>query len=113
VLTFRGSKIDRIADELMKRDLSSYKNIILQVGGNHIASDGSLRNFEEDYESLLHAARAFVKKGCQIIVSGLLPRSDVCVHDANIVLENLCNFLCIMFIPPFVTFTTLYTIANN
>jgi hypothetical protein len=78
VLTFRGSKIDRIADELMKRDLSSYKNIIIHVGGNDIASHGSLRNFEEDYESLLHAARAFVKKGCQYRIRALTKIGCLC-----------------------------------
>lgn len=98
VRTIRGGTINRITDELMRNDLSSYKNIILQIGGNDIAQHGDLKRFEDDYESLLYATRAYANRDTNIIVSGLLFRSDVCTYSANLILENLCDFLGLMFI---------------
>lgn len=105
VRTIRGARIERITDEIMKTDISTYKNIILQVGGNDFAQHGNLKLFEEDYESLLYATRASANKESNIIVSGLLSRSDVCVRDANIVLQNLCDYLGLIFIPQYETFS--------
>ena len=85
-------------------DLSSYKNIIIQVGGNDISQHYNLAKFEDDFESLLYAARACANKDTNIIVSGLLFRSDVCVLNANIMLENLCDFLGLMYINQYKSF---------
>ncbi|CAC5384213.1 NEO1 [Mytilus coruscus] len=44
--------------EIMKMNLTTYKNIILQVGGNDISAGKSLKELEEDFESLIWAAFA-------------------------------------------------------
>ena len=50
VKTIRGVSIDTVTSEMMKNGLS-YRNIILQVGGNDIAQHGNLEQLEGDYES--------------------------------------------------------------
>ncbi|CAC5360246.1 unnamed protein product [Mytilus coruscus] len=76
IRTFRGANINRITSEIMKMNLTTYKNIILQVGGNDISAGKSLKELEEDFESLIWAARSCCNKDCNIIVSGLPPRYD-------------------------------------
>ncbi|VDI54060.1 Hypothetical predicted protein [Mytilus galloprovincialis] len=98
IRTFRGANIDRITSEIMKMNLRTYKNIILQVGGNDISAGHSLKELEEDFESLIWAARSCCNKDCNIIVSGLPPRYDVNVYSANLVLEKLCQQFGLVFI---------------
>lgn len=50
--TFRGANIDGTTSEVMKMNLSTYKNIILQAGENDISAGKSLKEVEEGYESL-------------------------------------------------------------
>ncbi|CAC5404252.1 unnamed protein product [Mytilus coruscus] len=98
IRTFRGANIDRITSEIMKMNLSTYKNIILQVSGNDISAGKSLKELEEDFESLIWAALSCCNKDCNIIVSGLPPRYDVNVYSANLVLEKLCQQFGFVFI---------------
>lgn len=98
VIVKRGAHVNDITDIIMKSDIKNYKTIILQVGGNDLAYHRNIHRFIEDYESLLYAVRAFGGKDSNIIVSGLLPRADVSVLQANNELENLCQFLDIIFI---------------
>ncbi|CAC5395511.1 unnamed protein product [Mytilus coruscus] len=106
IRTFRGANIDRITSEIMKMNLRIYKNIILQVGGNDISAGKSLKEVEEDYESLIWVARSCSNKGCNIIVSGLPPRNDVNVYRANIVLEKLCQQFGLVFIRQYMMYTS-------
>lgn len=113
VLTNRGAHIPHITDIVMTKDLSNYKNIIVQVGGNDIAHHGNIQTFLEDYESLLYALRAYGNKDSNIIVSGLLPRSDVSVYEANHELMNLCKFLDVIFIDQLQSFRGYQDYPNS
>lgn len=104
VQTIRGAVINRITEEIMKKDLQPYQNIILQVGGNDISAGISRQEFEDNYESLLLACRAFSNSDCNIIVSGIPPRANACVYQANLVLENLCQFYGVIFIKQYEMF---------
>ena len=86
-----GARINNIRHHIANMDLTTYKRILFQVGGNDYSSRRSLSEIQEDYCALIQETPEKMKCEAEIFVSGLPPRSDVHVQPVNILLRDICT----------------------
>ena len=84
---FQQSQIETLEEKLSEMDLSRYKNVILRVGGHDVDNKINLDLFKDNYQSLLNSLS---DKGCNIYVSGMLPRGGTNTKLYKSVLKDLC-----------------------
>ena len=84
VLTLPGRKAADIRKRLLELDLSTYKNIIIYVGGND-AADKSTKSVYGDLKETINA----LHKDCKLYLCTVCPRSDTDVNYVNGALRQL------------------------
>lgn len=85
-----GAKIKDIWDEISVFDLTSFKNVVLCVGGNDSSSRTEANSFEDKYDELLGFIKA-ANEACTIHVCKVVPRGDVDVSGINSSIERVVN----------------------
>ena len=85
-----GAMIKDVWDEISMYNLTSFKNIVLCVGGNDSSSRTEIINFEEKYDELLGFIKA-ANNTCNIYVCKVVPRGDVDVTGINSSIERVAN----------------------
>ena len=98
VRSHSGARINNIRHHIANMDLTPYKRIVFQVGGNDYSSRRSLSEIQEDFCALIQETREKMNCEAEIFVSGLPPRSDVHVQPVNILLRDICTVRNITFI---------------
>ena len=86
VKSFKNATIDFLNDKLCKMDLSRYRNVILHIGGHDVDAKIDPNTFKDKYASLL---MSLSDKGCDVFVSGLLPRGGTNMTPYNDILREL------------------------
>ncbi|CAG2237494.1 unnamed protein product [Mytilus edulis] len=95
VCTNRGANIDRLIDVLQKKDMSTYRTIIIHIGGNDL---DNLQSIRDKYEALLYLLNFKCHPHCKFVVSGILPRKGLNMHNPNEMLKDLCEQFNLQFI---------------
>ncbi|CAG2247847.1 unnamed protein product [Mytilus edulis] len=85
VCTNRGGNIDRLIDVLQKKDMSTYRTIIIHIGGNDLDNGDNLQSIRDNYEALLY----LLNIKCH--PHGFLPRKGFNMHNPNEMLKDLCE----------------------
>ncbi|VDI19450.1 Hypothetical predicted protein [Mytilus galloprovincialis] len=98
VCTNRGANIDRLIDVLQKKDMSTYRTIIIHIGGNDLDNGDNLQSIRDNYEALLYLLNFKCHPHCKFVVSGILPRKGLNMHNPNEMLKDLCEQFNIQFI---------------
>ncbi|CAG2204011.1 unnamed protein product [Mytilus edulis] len=98
VCTNRGANIDRLIDVLQKKDMSTYRTIIIHIGGNDLDNGDNLQSIRDNYEALLYLLNFKCHPHCKFVVSGILPRKGLNMHNPNEMLKDLCEQFNLQFI---------------
>ncbi|CAG2235934.1 unnamed protein product [Mytilus edulis] len=98
VCTNRGANIDKLIDVLQKKDMSTYRTIIIHIGGNDLDNGDNLQSIRDNYEALLYLLNIKCHPHCTFVVSGILPRKGLNMHNPNEMLKDLCEQFNIQFI---------------
>ena len=86
-----GARINTIRHHIRNMDLTPYRRIVFQVGGNDYSSRRTLSQIEENYCALIQETREKTNWEAEISISGLPPRPDVHVQPVNILLRDICT----------------------
>ena len=91
-------------------DVSPYHTVVIHVGGNDAEDGKDKGQFISIYEELI---RYLKSNGCQVVVSGILPRKNSDIRPYNNVLQQLCRDENIDFVSHIDIFMTKYGITRK
>ncbi|CAC5425550.1 unnamed protein product [Mytilus coruscus] len=78
--------------------MSTYRTIIIHIGGNDFDNGDNLQSIRDNYEALLYLLNIKCHPHCKFVVSGILPRKGFNMHNPNEMLKDLCEQFNIQFI---------------